>query len=258
MIKVDPDWWKGFFDEMYLVTDARSVCDQELTNREVSFLEEVLKLKKSDRILDLCGGHGRHSVELSRRGYEDLTVLDYSQYLVEFGKRSVDAEGLRVKFYQGDARSTGLKDEDYSVVLVMGNSFGYFLDEESNTQILCEIHRLLRRDGKVLLDLTDGEFLANNFRTISWHEPNEDIGVFRIRELDGELVRAREIVLSKQKGVIKDGAYCERLYGEPQIVHLLDSAGFEEIKLRKNFSLHRQKADYGFMTSRMIVTGRKP
>lgn len=258
MIEVDPDWWKGFFDEMYLVTDARSISDQELTNREVSFLEEVLRLKKSDRILDLCGGHGRHSLELGRRGYKDLTVLDYSQYLLETGRRGADGEGLEVKFCRGDARSTGLKGEDYSVVILMGNSFGYFPDEEGNAQILREIHRLLRRDGRVLLDLTDGEFLINNFHPFSYHTANEDITIYRLRELDGALVRAREVVLSKQKGVIKDGTYCERLYDEPRIAHLLDSVGFGEIKIRRNFSFHRQKADYGFMTSRMIVMGQKP
>lgn len=257
MIEVDPDWWKGFFDEIYLMTDARSVCDQELTSREVSFLEEVLELKKSDRILDLCGGHGRHSLELGRKGYKDLTVLDYSQYLIDFGRRIADIEGLEVKFYRGDARSTGLKDEDYTVVIVMGNSFGYFSDEESNVQILCEIYRLLKRDGRVLLDITDGKFLVNNFRPISWHKANEDIEVIRARELDGTLVRSREVVLSKQKGVIKDGTYCERLYDESRIARLLDEVGFGAIKVRKNFSFHQQEADYGLMSSRMIVTGRK-
>lgn len=257
MIEVEPDWWKTFFDKIYLITDARSVCDQELTSREVSFLEEVLGLKKSDRILDLCGGHGRHSLELGRRGYRDLTVLDYSQYLIDFGRRVADIESLEVKFYQGDARSTGLKDEDYTVVIVMGNSFGYFPDEESNVQMLREIYRLLKRDGRVLLDLTDGKFLVNNFRPISWHKANEDIEIFRLRELDGMLVRSREVVLSERRGVIKDGTYCERLYDEPQISYLLDGVGFGEIKVKKNHSFHQQEADYGLMSSRMIVTGRK-
>ena len=61
MGKVDPDWWKRIFDEIYLITDARSVCDDELTCREVDFLERVLDLKKSWSILDLCGGQGRHA-----------------------------------------------------------------------------------------------------------------------------------------------------------------------------------------------------
>ena len=55
MVGVDPDWWKTLFDEVYLITDARSVCDEQLTSREVDFLVHTLDLKKSWPILDLCG-----------------------------------------------------------------------------------------------------------------------------------------------------------------------------------------------------------
>ena len=27
MVKINPDWWKTLFDEIYLITDGRSVCD---------------------------------------------------------------------------------------------------------------------------------------------------------------------------------------------------------------------------------------
>ena len=64
------------FDETYLITDARSVCDEHLTCKEVDLLKHVLGLEKSFSILDLCGGQGRHSLELSRRGFQDVTVLD--------------------------------------------------------------------------------------------------------------------------------------------------------------------------------------
>jgi D-alanine-D-alanine ligase len=37
-IKVDPDWWKTLFDEVYLLTDARSVCDARITRREVDLI----------------------------------------------------------------------------------------------------------------------------------------------------------------------------------------------------------------------------
>ena len=71
-IQVDDNWWQDLFDEIYLLTDARSVCDEKLTGQEVDFLIETLVLDKSASILDLCGGHGRHSLELSRRGFKDV------------------------------------------------------------------------------------------------------------------------------------------------------------------------------------------
>ena len=38
MTTFDPDWWKRLFDETYLITDARSVCDERVTRSEVDFL----------------------------------------------------------------------------------------------------------------------------------------------------------------------------------------------------------------------------
>ena len=43
-IDVDPEWWKTMFDEVYLITDARSVCDETLTGREVDVICELLPL----------------------------------------------------------------------------------------------------------------------------------------------------------------------------------------------------------------------
>jgi D-alanine-D-alanine ligase len=257
MIPVEPDWWKTCFNEIYLITDARSVCDQELTGKEVSFLEEVLELKPSDRILDLCGGHGRHSLELGRRGYRNLTVLDYSLFLIKHGKDTASREGIKIEFCQSDARSTGLRDSHYNIIIVMGNSFGYCIDEEDNQRILQEIRRLLRKGGKALLELTDQAFLLDNFRSFSQHQASEDIVVRRSRELDSEMVRARETVISKKRGIIRDGTYCERLYCPDKIRALLADTGLRDIKVRRNFTLQEEEEDYGFMNSRMIVTARK-
>ena len=107
-IEVDPEWWKSLFDEVYLVTDSRSVGDGAVTRREVDICCELLPLRREDRILDLCGGHGRHSLEFSRRGFGGCTVLDYSQVLIEHGKIVADDLGCEVDFLQGEAGDTGL------------------------------------------------------------------------------------------------------------------------------------------------------
>ena len=96
--QVDDNWWQDLFDEIYLLTDARSVCNEYLTRQEVDFLEETLNLDKSASILDLCGGQGRHSLELSRRGYVNVTVLDYSRYLADLGKKRAEQEKLNAIF----------------------------------------------------------------------------------------------------------------------------------------------------------------
>lgn len=254
---IKKDWWKSFFNEIYLITDARSVLDRRLTRQETHLLEEVLALNKHDRILDLCGGHGRHALELARRGYRDLTVLDYSGYLVRLGMKMAKQAGCNIKFIQRDARFSGLKSADYSVIFIMANSFGYFLDEKENIRILKESHRLLKKGGRLLLDLTNPDYVIDNLKAFSWHEANNDIVVCRNRELNDDIIRAREVVISKKNGLMRDGYYCGRIYNTDKITRFLRAIGFGRLVIKKNISLHKKKKDYGFLTSRMIVTAVK-
>ena len=45
-IEVDPDWWKTLFDDVYLLTDARSVGDESLTRLEVDVVCELLPMDR--------------------------------------------------------------------------------------------------------------------------------------------------------------------------------------------------------------------
>lgn len=257
MLNLNPDWWKTLFDETYLITDARSVCDEELTCREVDFLEEVLDLEKSYPVLDLCGGHGRHSLELSRRGFHDVTVLDYSEVLIDTGREIAQKEGLNTLFVQGDARDTGLPRERFQNIIVMASSFGYFVDQGENEKILHEGFRLLMPKGSILLDLPDREHVLKNSVPQAWHEANEEIVVCRQRTRDRDVIYSREMVISKEKGLIRDETYCTRLYSEEEITTLLISAGFSSVNIRKDFVSHEKKGDYGCLTNRMIVIAEK-
>jgi D-alanine-D-alanine ligase len=256
-IPVDDIWWKELFDEIYLLTDARSVCDEKLTCREVDFLEATLDLDKSASILDLCGGQGRHSLELSRRGYMNVTVLDYSGYLVDLGKKRAKEEGLDTIFVQGDARNTGLPGESFQFIIIMASSFGYFADEEENIKVLNEAFRLLTPKGTLLLDLPDRDYVLQNFKPFSCHKVNEDIAVSRERELGDDIIYSRETVMSQKEGCIRNSAYCTCLYSPEKISGLLYAAGFASTTCQRDFMNRKSEGDYGCMTNRMIVTAKK-
>jgi len=255
--QIDDNWWQELFDEIYLLTDARSVCDEKLTRQEVDFLEETLDLDKSASILDLCGGQGRHSLELSRRGYANVTVLDYSRYLVDLGKKRAEQEKLNAIFIQGDARNTGLCGQSFQFIIIMASSFGYFVDEDENKKILNEAFRLLTPQGTLLLDLPDRDYVLQNFTPFSCHRVNEDITVNREKELGDDIIYSREVVTSVEKGCIRDRTYCTRLYSPEKISDLLYSAGFSSITCQKDFMNRQTEGDYGCMTNRIVVTAIK-
>ena len=256
-MRVKENWWKDFFNDIYLITDARSVCNSALTCKEVRLLEKFLNLDKNDRILDFCGGQGRHSLELARCGYRDLTVLDSSDYLIKLGRKTAKDAGWDIRFICADGRFSKLKRNDYSVIFLMANSFGYFLDEKENIRILKEIYRLLKNKGRLLLDLTDFDYIKNNLKPLSWHEANKDVVVCRQRQLRGNIIKAREVVISKKRGLLRDRHYCERLYSQNKINRFLQDVGFKNVTAKKALSLQNNKQDYGFLTSRVIVTAAK-
>jgi D-alanine-D-alanine ligase len=255
--EVHPDWWKSLFDELYLLTDARTVADDDLTRREVDMLCDLMQLQPDDRILDLCGGQGRHSLELATRGFGDCTVLDYSNVLLEKGREAAEEQGCRLEFVQGDATITGLPDASYDHVMILGNSLGYLPEHSDDLKILLEAERLLRPGGSLLLDVTDGTVVHERFNPNAWHEVADDIIVCRQRLLDDSAIKCREVVLCKQRGLLRDQTYAIRTYDGEKLVHMVGEAGFSEINVQKGFASSELKGDYGFMNHRLLVRGRK-
>jgi len=257
-IKVDPDWWKTMFDGVYLMTDARSVCDEEITRREVDLICELLPIRPGHKILDLCGGHGRHSLELCARGITRCTLLDYSQYLIHYARSCAAESNYRIDFVRGDARSTGLPPETFDHVLIMGNSLGYIQEPTADREILVEAKRVLRPGGWLLIDVTDGAAIKDSFNPTAWHEIGSDIVVCRYRNLEDNTLYSREMVVSKEKGLIRDCTYALRLYEPQNVGALLEETGFKRVNVHTNFSSHHGAGDYGFMNRRMLGVGQKP
>jgi D-alanine-D-alanine ligase len=139
----------------------------------------------------------------------------------------------------------------------MGNSLGYIQESDADRKILSEAYRVLRPGGWLLVDVTDGAAVKKSFYPNAWHEMGDDTVVCRQREIQENVIRARELVLSKQDGLIRDRTYAVRLYESQTLDSLLKSTGFSQIKIHTDFSPHRFEGDYGFMNRRMLGTGRK-
>lgn len=253
----DKNWWMSIFDDVYLQTDARSVCDDQLTREEVGFLESGLNISKHWRILDLCGGQGRHALGLSRRGFFNITVFDYSDYLLSNGKKKAARENLAVKFVRGDARYIGLRNSSFDFIMLMGSSFGYFIHEGENKKILAESFRLLTSRGTLLLDLPDKNHVIKNFKPRACHRANDRLEVIRERKLEQDVIYCRERVITASNTCIRDKVYCTRLYSQRHIQDILRDVGFHHVQFKTDFMRRDQLGDYGCMTNRMIVLANK-
>lgn len=255
------DWWRTLFNAVYLRTDGDVVENDAATHGEVDRLLTVAGLEPNDRILDVCCGQGRHSLELARRGFRKVTGVDRSRYLIRLARKRAREAGLDIRFREGDARRLNVGESAFDAVIVMGNSFGYFDQEAEDLAVLSAIKRTLRSHGKLVLDLTDGAWMRDHFERRSWEWVDQDHFVCRERSLsrDGDRLISREVVVHAEKGVLADQFYAERLYDRARISQLLEAAGFGEVRVHDTLMGESTRGeDLGMMARRLFLTARAP
>jgi len=254
---VKADWWKEIFNANYLKTDGDVVEDMTTTMKEVGIFVDILKPDKEKTILDLCCGQGRHTLEFVRLGYKYISGIDRSHYLINRARNINKSMGGHVVFKEGDARKLPFHNDSFDYVIIAGNSFGYFESINDDIRVLGEVKRVLRPYGKVLIDLTDGEFMRKKFEPRSWEWIDNQYFVCRERELSSNKERliSREVITHVKKGVIADQFYAERLYTQTSISDLLSRAGFSDVKFHSDYYTESsRKQDLGMMAKRMLVT----
>lgn len=254
---VHPDWWRAIFNPLYLKTDGDIVDDQCITGNEVDLFSRTLALEPEDRILDLCCGQGRHSMELARRGFRHVEGIDRSHYLIQRAKSQAKKERLKVRFREGDARKLPYATDSFSAVLILGNSFGYFETVQDDLRVLTEVFRILRPGGRLLIDIADGDYLRSHFQPRSWEWIDKRMFVCRERSLsaDGDRLISREVITHVEKGVIEDQFYAERLYTPETLIELVREAGFKRFTVHgKIASVTERNQDLGMMEHRTVVT----
>ena len=254
---VPADWWRTLFGALYLRTDGDVVEDDRLTAQEVDVLVAAAALSHRHRILDLCCGQGRHALELARRGFDHVTGLDHSSFLVQLARQRAAASALPVTFHEGDARERLPECGQFDRIYLMGNSFGYFDDVADDRVLLEAARRALVPGGTMTLDIVDGSWFRAHLDRRRWEWIDDQHLVCRERELgpDGDRVITRELIVHNTTGIVDDQLYAERLYSRDRICAVLGEAGFDRIEFHSNLTVvSEQHRDPGLMAHRVLLT----
>jgi SAM-dependent methyltransferase len=147
------DWWRTFFtSEMGKVLFSMPASQ---SHQEVCTVIQATHLKKGARVLDLCCGIGRHSVEFGKQGM-DVTGLDYSPHYVATAQSAVKKHGLDgcVRILRGDMRDLTryFKPAEFDLVVLLFNSFGYFRDREDDHEVLSQVSKVLKPGGAFVIE----------------------------------------------------------------------------------------------------------
>lgn len=148
----------GLFNRDYL-QQYKEILTRKKTREEVDFIEKTSKLKPGMKILDLCCGHGRHSIELTKRGY-NVTGQDINPLFLSEAKKAAKKAGVKIRWIKRDMRKIPFKSE-FDVVLNLFTSFGYFEKEEDHQKVIFEIYKSLKPKGIFFLDVINRERLIH-------------------------------------------------------------------------------------------------
>jgi D-alanine-D-alanine ligase len=254
---VHPEWWRYIFNSLYIKTDGDVVDDEDVTKNEVSIFLDFLEIDAEAKILDVYCGQGRHSFEFYSRGFKNIEGIDRSAYLINKARTRNREKNYTIKFREGDARKLPYPQGSFDVVLILGNSFGYFESFQDDVKVLQSVLKVLKPGGKLLIDIADGDFLKNNYKPRSWEWINNNHFVCRERCIssDGKKLISREVITQTNKGVIADQFYSENLYDRNTIENLLNTTGFKNIKITSDYEVKsKRNQDLGMMENRLIVT----
>ena len=217
---------------------------------EVEDVVSLLGISPGAKVLDLCCGVGRHSLELARRGFH-VTGVDKTAAYLETARRQAKAEGLGIEFVQDDMR-TFCRPDAFDAVVNLFTSFGYFEDLEDDRQVVMNLYRSLRGGGAFLLDLMGKEVLARVFQERHWHEEE---GLIVLQEVavseNWGWVENRWIIV--QDGEKREFKISHRLYSAAELSALLRECGFDRVDVYGDV----KGAPYDHMAKRLVAVAHR-
>jgi SAM-dependent methyltransferase len=225
---VSEGWWTTFFDEDYLATYlVRNTVDED--DAEAAGVARLAAIGEGTRVLDAPCGYGRIALPLARRGAR-VTGLDLSQVQLDEARRRLAAlAGVELELVQGDLRSLPFPDGSFDVVLNLFTSIGY-TGEEGDAQLVRELARVARAGARLVLETMHRDRLVTIFTPRTW-VPLPDGGMF-LQERSFDL--ATGVSTETHTRVHPDGRRSDRrfqlrCYAVPEVVRLVEAAGFRDV-----------------------------
>lgn len=148
-------WYEALFENYSHQYDNESFTQGTLG--ECDFIENEVNFNKEIRILDLGCGTGRHSIELTKRGYK-VTGIDLSETQLNRAREKAAELKLSIDFQCHDARDVPFIDEFDLVIMLCEGAFPLMETDEMNFMILSNTAKALKKHGKLIFTTLNGLF----------------------------------------------------------------------------------------------------
>ncbi len=223
-------WYETLFENYGNKYDRENFAQG--TIGECDFIEKEINHNKALKIIDIACGTGRHSIELTKRGYS-VTGIDLSDSLLEKAREKAKQNGLQIDFLKHDARNLPF-DKQFDVAIMMcEGGFPLMETDEMNFEILRNVSKSLKENAKFIFTTLNGlfpifnsieEFCASTVDegNATYHKNNFDLMTFR----DFNITKVED-----DHGIVKELECNERYYIPSEITWLLKSLGFTKVEI---------------------------
>ena len=160
---INNSYFDGYYKDIW-----RAVIPDELTVKEVDFMQQYFNLKSGDKVLDIMCGYGRHAFALAKKGMLVTAVDNLADYINEI-KKTAEQERLFINAEETDIINYEIKDF-FDLAICMGNSLNFF-DADDTTKLMRTVSGHLKPGGHFLINswsLT--EIVAKHFIERGWRE----------------------------------------------------------------------------------------
>jgi 2-polyprenyl-3-methyl-5-hydroxy-6-metoxy-1,4-benzoquinol methylase len=223
-------WYEALFENYARKYDSEPFVQG--TAGECDFIEEEIARDKSLKIIDIGCGTGRHTIELTKRGYH-VTGIDLSESQLAGARKKAKVAGLTINFKKHDARALPFEGEFDLAIMLCEGGFSLMETDEMNFAILKSAARALKGRGKFIFTTLNGLFPL--FHSVKeFYELAQKEGQSQCKDCSFDLMTFRDhntAVFEDDSGNKRELKCNERYYVPSEITWLLKTLGFKKIDI---------------------------
>jgi SAM-dependent methyltransferase len=214
----------ALFGEDYLYFYTEMLATR--TDAEADLIWRLLELEPGMEVLDLACGHGRIANVLAGRGCV-VTGLDSAPLFLDQARRDAAALGVTVSYEAGDMRALPWTDR-FDRVVNWFTAYGYF-DDAGNRQVLSQVIRALKPDGRFAVQINNRDWILRNFQPAGVAERDGNLLIDRRRfDLETSRMVTRRTVV--RDGAVRHAPYFVRMFTFTELRDWLLAAGFADVR----------------------------
>ncbi len=223
-------WYESLFENYGQKYDKE--CFVQGTLGECDFIEQELAYDKSLKIIDVGCGTGRHSIELTKRGYH-VTGIDLSDSQLAWAREKAKQCGLKIDFQKHDARSLPFDGEFDAAIMLCEGGFPLMETDEMNFEILKNVTKALKNKGKLIFTTLNGLFpLYHSVEKFCGQAGEESSAACKNNTFDLMTLRSHNRTIFEDDAGNKKELECnERYYVPSEITWLLKTLGYKKINI---------------------------